>query len=341
MKNKLFRFSYIIVSILILTGSFYLYKISREYLIFAKSNLLGNNNSNYNLLAKRGKGFPFSFAVLANTENSDAGKWLIEQLLKEDISFLIFCGDFANDPYWSEHILFNQNIMKINSQTPIFLVPDNHDILLEEKTSAEQFSLTDFNNVYGEQNFNFSYNNCLFIGISNVYIQEGKHLEYLDNVLSTKGNKAKHIFIFSSSPPRKLIYNIKEQDDYWGKIFNDLLDKYRFDYIISGDYHKHLAFSQNGKKYIILGSGGSHYHGQGKKGAFKNGMIFTVYDDLIKEEILICDKKLIFTDNSIRHWIYNNFFSVLKDRFWIISGILLLSFINMISSILLAIKTGI
>lgn len=292
---------YVTISVILVVILLYIYTIYRDFLDVKKSDFLGNTKDNIERLRKTEGKIPFSFAFISDTENSDSSIWLIDTLLKENIDFLVFVGDIVDNPLISEHKLFFQTIAGLSPEIPIFVVPANHDI------EEGKFSREDFQNIYGPVNFSFVYNNCLFIFISNINQEDTEAKDYLESILSSRSPKIEYTFVFCSTPLR-IVLNKVLDCPLWISEFDRIIDKYKVDYVISGDYHKHLELTDDNKiQHIVSGSGGAHFIERTPFGRFKNGTKMTVYPDAVIKEIVVSNKRISFTDNSIRRFIYTKF----------------------------------
>lgn len=336
-KKKSKILVYAILSMILLSMSLYVYYVGKDYFGIHKSEFLGNSESIISVLKKTEGKMPFSFAFISDTENNDDSIFLIKILLSESIDFMVFVGDFANDPRLSEHKLFMHTISRFNPSMPIFLVPGNHDIDIKNNGKTGGFTETNFKETYGPLNFNFVYNNCLFIFLNNVDQNNNESYEYLKNILSKRDKNIKQIFLFCHVPLKKILDKVTMKENQDSKL-NEIIVKYKIDYVISGDYHKHFELNDiDGTKYIISGSGGAHYHGKTLFGRFKSGTKITVYDNCVTEELIV-KKKYRFTDNSIKHFIYNNIMSCFDSKVWLFNGIIAALIINALFSLFCFIK---
>lgn len=302
---------YRIISCLLAVAAIYIYFVVNNVLKTEKYQRLGNSDRIIGTLADYNT-LPFSFAFISDTENADSSLWLIKTILKENIDFLVFVGDFVNDSLWSEHKLFLQTISRNNPMIPIFLVQGNHDVnLSNDNIDSNVFNLSDFRKLYGPENYSFEYNNSLFIFLSNINPENDDYIDYLNEVLLRKNNRIKHTFIFMHVPPAIMKYQAYNAPLYKDKL-DDIIKRHKIDYIICGDYHKHLEYTDdiNNNRYIISGSGGAHYHGDSPWGKYKSATKITVENNGIVEERLIAAKYIVLTDNSIRRYLCNKFFKL-------------------------------
>jgi len=334
MKKIHQSFIYAFFSVVLFLSALYVYNVYKDYSKIQKSQFLGNTDS---IVQKIKEGdLPFSFAFVSDTENNDSSIWLIKNLLKEDIDFLVFCGDVANDPEEMEHKLLINTISSFNPKMPIFFLPGNHDVNV--KKDKKGFSKADFQNLYGPLNFHFIHNNCLFIFILNVDPNDSEGANYLEKVLSEREKNIKYTFLFTHSPLARLRNKAFMSPDCL-TVLDTVVEKYKIDYIICGDYHRHFELTDNnGTRYIISGSGGAHFHGNSLLGKFKSGTKITVYENCVAEEILINNRIFNFTDNSIRHFIYRKVIPNIEKKPVLYNSIFSLFIINLLFSLYLFIK---
>jgi UDP-2,3-diacylglucosamine pyrophosphatase LpxH len=327
-------FVYTFFSLILFLSTLYVYNVYKDYSKIQKSEFLGNTDFVIKKI-KDGKS-PFSFAFISDTENNDASIWLIKNLLKEDINFLVFSGDIANDPEEKEHKLLIQTISSFNPKMPIFFLPGNHDVNF--KKDKQGFSKEDFRNLYGPINFHFIYNDCLFVFISNIDPNDAEGANYLDKVLSERGKDVKYTFLFTHSPLAKL-RNKAFLSPECVTVLDTIVEKYKIDYIVCGDYHRHFELTEDdGTRYIISGSGGAHFHSNSLLGRFKSGTKITVYKNCVTEELLVYSKIFAFTDNSLRHFIYKKIIPSIEKQPGVFNLIFSLIIINLLFSLYCVIK---
>lgn len=338
--KKIATYAYALISILVLLVSLYFYSIIRSYLGVKKIELLGNTPSVVEHLKTSEGKLPFSFAFISDTENTDISKFLIKTLLDEKVNFLVFVGDFANDSIVPEHKLFMQVMAEIRPAVPVFLAVGNHDIEPEiGQVRNNGFLRKDFESLYGPINFSFVYNKCLFIFIANIDQEDKISCDYLEKILSERNKDIKHTFVFCHTPLRVVLNKIMPGRKWTGRL-DEIVRKYRVDYVISGDYHRHLELTgNNGIQYIVSGSGGSHYHGETSLGKFYSGTKVTVRDDSIETEIIVRTNKITLTDNSIRHCFYNEVMPYLESKILLVNVVLLVVIINTLLSVYYFIKS--
>ena len=329
--KKTLKIIYLIVSVCLAISSIYMYVVLNGALKIEKDPLLGNKPTVINKLKSDNRS-PFSFAFISDTENNDDSLRLIKAVLKEKIDFLVFVGDFVNKPRHTEHKLFLRTISKSKPKIPVFLVPGNHDVALSLNDKQEGvFTISDFRKLYGPDNFYFEYNNCFFIFLENISSESSEYLDYLNTALLNRGKDTKYTFVFFHVPSDKIKCILKKSQLSGGRL-EDIAANQKIDYIICGDYHRRLEFNDNSDtKYIVSGSGGAHYHGNTPWGRFRSATKITVYEDGILEELLVDKNTFTLTDNSIRHFLYDNLINIANSS--LLKIIVLILLINALFSI--------
>lgn len=112
--------------------------------------------------------------------------------------FVVITGDLVNNKNDKSQIAeFKRITAKINSKTPVYYSPGNHDIGL----SPTQQDIDSFISDYGHDRFSFKHKKSIFIGLNSCIIKantpvlEQLQYDWLKNELS-KGKKTKHIILF-------------------------------------------------------------------------------------------------------------------------------------------------
>jgi 3',5'-cyclic AMP phosphodiesterase CpdA len=234
-------------------------KLHRDYQSIPPEHLIGNKASNVETLKKGG--FPFSFLVISDTHNSNVGETLLKLAMnKEDVSFLIHIGDFVSGPDLWDHCFFLTNMtVEINPPFPVFLVPGNHDIDYipsEKRQKGQRVTPEIFESLYGARNFDFVFNNCLFIICEIDPRNPTGYLNYLRETLSQKGVGRKYIFIFAHYPPERLIKYKRRAALPNEEEFFSLVESYKVTTCFFGNYHGYRRAQTKGVNLIVLGGGG-------------------------------------------------------------------------------------
>jgi len=298
-------------------------------------------NKPFNVAALKEEGIPFSFLVVGDTRGSEAAETLIEMALKKDrSSFMVILGDFVKKPdIWSHRFFLTEMTAEINPSFPVFLVPGNHDIdyngskikRIDRRVTPEIYEF-----LYGARNFDFIFNNCLFIICGVDLRSPALYLDYLRETLSQKGNGKKHIFVFIHYPPKGLAGHIegslpipREEE------FFNLLESYKVTACFFGDYHGHRRGQRKGVNLIVSGGGGRLKPSQPEWGKFHHILKITVEPEKFVEEIITIQEQFELED-EFEEWIFTNILPILGTTiqvyyliligFAIISGYFLFKF---------------
>jgi len=286
----------------------------RDYGSTPSHHLIGNRPSNVTALKEEGSSF--SFLVLGDTHGSEAAEILIEMALKKDrSSFMVLLGDFVKTPdIWNHRFFLTEMTVEIKPPFPVFLVSGNHDIdyngskikRIDRRVTPEIYE-----SLYGARNFDFVYNDCLFI-ICGVDLKfPTLYLNYLHHILSQKGNGKKHIFVFMHYPPKGLAEHIegslpipREEE------FFTLLENYKVTACFFGDYHGYWRGQRKGVNLIVSGGAGRLKHSQPDWGKFHHILKITVEPEKFVEEVITLQEQSEWEDR-FEEWIFANVFPAL------------------------------
>jgi hypothetical protein len=282
--------------------------------------LIGNRASNVKALEE--KGLPFSFLVIGDTHLSSRANALIEKALKTGpSSFMVILGDFVTKPDIRYHRYFLAEMAsEVKPPFPVFLVPGNHDIdYTSSKTGEEGHRVTPevYESLYGPKNFNFTFNDCLFIVFGLDSENQMSYLSYLREVLSKEGKGKRYIFLFEHHPPRVVgkagSFSLPNEEEFFS-----LLETYKVTTCFFGDYHAYWRGERRGTNLIVSGGGGGRLKNwQPEWGKFHHIMRITVGADMTSEEMIIL-KGVVFPWSELRRNVYLCLFPVLNDRYWIL-----------------------
>ncbi len=311
---------------LFLFASFGWYK---DYQKMPSDHLIGNKASSLNALKERG--LPFSFLVIGDTHNSRTGEALIDLGLEHGRpSFVIILGDIVNRPgLWDHRFFITEMAVKVKPTVPIFLVPGNHDIDYagtKEKDKERRVTPEIYESLYGARNFNFVFDDCLFILCGVDSIKQPSYLAYLRETLSKKAEGKRHIFIFIHHPPKRAgmagSFSLPGEDEFFS-----ILEKHRVTSCFFGDYHSYGRSQTKGVNLIISGGGGGRLKkAQPIWGKFHHILKVDVDQSIISENLIVLDKRVGFW-HSLQKGIFIHFFPVIQRVIWAlpILAILLLS----------------
>jgi hypothetical protein len=284
----------------------------RDYQSIPSHHLIGNRPSTVAAL-KEGDS-PFSFLVIGDTHGSEAAETLIDMAMKKGSpSFMVILGDFVRKPdIWNHRFFLTEMTEEIRPPFPVFLVSGNHDI--DHKFSIkEKRRVTPeiYESLYGSRNFDFIFNDCLFI-ICGVDLRFPVfYLDYLRETLSHKGKGRKQIFVFIHYPPKGLAEHIegslpipREEE------FFTLLEDYKVTACFFGDYHGYWRGQRKGVNLIVSGGGGRQKRSQPEWGKFHHILKITVEPQKFAEEVITIQEQFALED-AFEEWIFTNIFPAL------------------------------
>jgi len=291
----------------------------RDYQNIPSNHLIGNRPST--VAALNEQGFPFSFLVIGDTTGSETAETLIELALKEaNPSFIIILGDFVKKPdLWNHRFFLTEMTAEIKPPFPVFLVPGNHDIDYASKIKSKQRRVTPevYESLYGSRNFDFIFNQCLFI-ISEINPRTPLgYLSYLQETLSREGEGKRHIFVFIHIPMKGLGPNLKASHPDEETV-SSLIEAYKGVTCFFGDYHGHLRVQKRGVNYIITGGGGGRLKKwQPNWGKFNHILRVTVDQDKVAEEVITVQGQIGLEDR-FEEWAFANVFPAIQRCAWIL-----------------------
>lgn len=294
----------------------------KDFQRIPSEHLIGNKASS--LKALKEKGFPFSFLVISDTHNSNQGEALLKAALKKsDASFLIHIGDFVNDPdLWNHRFFLTNMIEEIKPSFPVFLAPGNHDIDYTSpgKKQSERRRVTPeiYESLYGSRNFDFIFNNCLFI-ICEVDLRNPEsYLNYLQDILSKKGKEKKHIFVFRHYPLKGLVDYKGSSLPYEEKFFS-LVESYKVTTCFFGHYHGYRRGQTARVNMIVLGGGGGRLKSwQSEWGKFHHLLKINVNESIIIEDMMILHEEVSNFSRTFKKWIFIHLFPIIENRRWLL-----------------------
>jgi hypothetical protein len=304
-----------------LTGFFgFAIKTYRSYQSVPPDPLIGNKASFVKDLKE--KGLPFSFLAIGDTQSSERAKKLIQLGLKNgDPSFMVILGDFVMEPdRWDHRFFLMQMIKEIKPTFPVFLVSGNHDIdytSMKIKNPERRVTPEIYESLYGARDFNFIYNNCLFI-ICGIDAKNPTHyLNYLQDTLSRKGAGKKYIFVFTHFPPKGLADYIE------GPLSNEegffsLLEKYKVTTCFFGDFHGYWRGQRKGVNLIVSGGGGRLKPSQPRWGKFHHLLSITVDENIISEHVIVLPGEARSIGGIVEKETFIHLFPMIQERGWVL-----------------------
>jgi hypothetical protein len=196
----------------------------------------------------------------------------LDNLIASDLDFLILLGDISRNPTDGHHkFLQVQMATEVLTDYPIFYVPGNHDV-------GSSYTLEKWQQTYGPSQFIFKLDGNLFIFTYLIGSEAG--LDYLEQNLYRHAHSAKRIFVFNHMPPDLGFNWVARVLPYQERLMK-LLDTYRVDYFIGGDYHGYARVQKGATAFIISGGGGAGL--EEEIGNFHSAMLFTIKDEKVQE----------------------------------------------------------
>ena len=311
-------------------------QLYRHYQQIPSEPNVGNRASN--LKALKETGFPFSFLVIGDIHNSLRGQALLRSALKEGTpSFLVLLGDSVISPdVWNHRLFLTEMAVETKLPFPVFIIPGNHDIDHTppgQKKEREGVTREMYEALYGGGNFDFTFNQCLFVLCGVDFNRPEAYLTHLQEALSKKGQGKKHIFVFVHFPPEGLAPYIEGPLPLSEK-FLSLVETYKVTACFFGDFHGHWRGQRNGVNLIVAGGGGRLKATQPEWGKFHHILRVTVDKDTVSESLIVSQKEFPVGDN-LRHWTFSLLFPIIDNHGWILYGLLLIFlFLSLLASIL-------
>lgn len=298
-------------------------KFHQDYQRIPAHHLIGNKHST--VAALKEKGFPFSFLVIGDTRASEIAEVLIEMALeKGGSSFMVMLGDFVRKPdIWNHRFFLTEMIAEIKPTFPVFLVAGNHDIDFTLKIKVQSHRVTPeiYESLYGERNFDFVFNNCLFIICGFDRTKPTTYLNYLREVLSKRAGGKRHIFVFLHMPPKGLGEHIPGPLPKGEELFSILQD-YKRVTCFFGDYHGHWRGQFKGVDVIVSGGGGGRLK-RSSWGEFHHILRITVDRDKLSEEVITIQGEIGLEDR-FEERVFTILFPTIQNCAWILYPIFVL-----------------
>ncbi|RPJ06634.1 MAG: hypothetical protein EHM36_06735 [Deltaproteobacteria bacterium] len=313
----------------------------RDYHAIPPGYLVGNGPSCVEALKE--EGFPFSFLVIGDTRGSETAETLIERALKKGkSSFMVILGDFVQKPdLWNHRFFLTEMTAEIKPPFPVFLVSGNHDIDFKESIKNPDRRMTPeiYESLYGERNFDFVFNQCLFIICGIDPRTPASYLNSLRARLSRKGKGKRHIFIFIHTPPRGLADYIDTSLPGEEEFFS-LLEDFKDVTCFFGDYHGYWRGQRKGVHLLVSGGGGGHLK-RSEWGEFHHLVRVTVGHGKASEEVITVPRQFELEDDfeevvftHLLPWVDHAgwVFYLLMGIFLLGSGVLFIKFLNSLRS---------
>ena len=230
----------------------------------------------------------FSFAVVGDTRSIGTHFDIASGLAEEDLAFAVMLGDFSHVPTQSFHNYFKTEARKLAYPYPVFLIAGNHEV------KHGKFTLEQFESAYGPGNFVFTHRGVLFVVVT--FLRKPatnvETLEFLRTTLAENAGTHDRIIVLTHISP-KVSDHFKAKSYKGSDELAALLEKYRVDYLIAGDWHGYARVQRKETTFLITGGGGAYLHPK-KFGRFHHAIVIEVLEDGYSERILQVDSRFSF-----------------------------------------------
>jgi hypothetical protein len=226
----------------------------------------------------------FAFGVIGDPHGSETFVQIMSRLEHERLSFAAILGDLMEHPTREYHRCVMAEIAQDTSAPfPVFYVMGNHDV------DEQDFPVSEFEKTYGPSNFWFSHRGCLFIVLRIVDKPLGPYtlsqsLRFLESVLAEQRARHEKVFILQHFPP-PVSADFRARDYEGAAEEIRLCDRYRVDYVITGDFHGYARVKLRNTVYLITGGGGGRLTTR-TFGRLHHAVVFNVGRESVSERIL-------------------------------------------------------
>jgi len=226
----------------------------------------------------------FAFGVIGDPHGSQTFVQIMDRLEHEPLSFAAILGDLMQHPTREYHRCVMAEIARdASAPYPVFFVMGNHDV------DKDRFPVSEFEATYGPTNFWFSHRGCLFIVLRIVDKPLGPYtieqsLRFLESVLAEQRARHDRVFILQHFPP-PVSEDFRARDYAGAEEEIRLCDRYRVDYVITGDFHGYARVKLRNTVYLITGGGGGQLT-ERTFGRLHHAVVFSVRREGVSERIL-------------------------------------------------------
>lgn len=232
----------------------------------------------------------FSFVVVGDPRGLGTFEDLISEVRGEPLSFMVVLGDFVSKGTQGHHRFFiSECAEEYKLPFPVFFVAGNHEFYYRGAVDKKgAVSLGAYESMYGPANFSFKYGGCLFVIIRDLpSFTVDESIAFLQSVLSQETGKYNRAFVFAHLPlPVSADFDFDTCGPAEAKKLMDLLDRYKVDYFVSGDYHGYARIKRKDTIYLVSGGGGASLEKHNKYCRFHHAVVITVAPETVSEQIL-------------------------------------------------------
>lgn len=231
----------------------------------------------------------FSFILVGDPRGLGTFEEITAEVRNEPLSFMVVLGDFVRKGTQGHHHFFRSECAEeYKLPFPVFFVGGNHDFYYEVPSDKKgEISLGDYENMYGPTNFSFKYGGCLFVIIRNLpAFTVDESIAFLRSTLSAEAGRYKKAFVFAHLPlPVSASFGNDTCEPTEAAEIMNILDKYKVDYFVSGDYHGYARIQRKDTVYLTTGGGGASLE-HNKYCRFHHAVVITVEPEAVSEQIL-------------------------------------------------------
>lgn len=193
----------------------------------------------------------FTFALISDSHTfyNDLDDAVLAINENENIEFVIHGGDLTDGGMIKEYEIFHNIVSDLNY--PYFTVIGNHDCLAN--------GLGIYKNMYGIDNYSFTYKDCKFIFFNNIIWELG-YIEpdffWLQSELEDT-TSYEQVFVIAHIPPWS-----DQFTPVYSKLFEHFILTYNVSLSIHGHHHDHYfgCFFDDEKEYLVIGSVDKRYY---------------------------------------------------------------------------------
>jgi hypothetical protein len=233
----------------------------------------------------------FSFVVVGDPRGLGTFEDLISEVRGKPLSFMVVLGDFVKRATQEHHRFFRSECAEeYKIPFPVFFVAGNHEFHYGAAADKQRatISLSDFESMYGPTNFSFKYGGCLFVIIRDLpSFTVDESIAFLQSVLSREAGKYNRAFVFAHLPlPVSADFDFDTCGPAEAGKLMGLLDQYKVDYFVAGDYHGYARIKRKDTVYLVTGGGGASLEKHNKYCRFHHAVTITVDAESVSEQIL-------------------------------------------------------
>lgn len=276
------------------------------------------------LFQKREVDYPFTFIAYGDSREP-AGfekEAIIEQVIKEKPSFVLFLGDmvlWGEEHHWNMFDFFEDKI--IEAGIPFFPILGNHEYYTRKESHPPhpekqlQHYFKRFKFLENRRWYSFIYGNSSFLMLdtNTDYSPESYQYKWLVNKL--KEETADFIFIACHHPPYTKSGSQRRVEKLLARLFERHSDRglRKVDIVFSGHIHNYERYRYNEINYIVAGGGGApQYTIRRSPDDFytEAGETFHYCKVTVSETKIFCE--MIKLDADARKWAVRDRFTVSK-----------------------------